>query len=115
MGVSLAVPPPPPPPPLLLPLLLTAASRQAAARNFWPSNHGSQTEHGCHAFAGKGLLASDESTGTIGKRLEKAGFENTEARAAMPSACLFVPSKLKVPNAAQQGHRPPLFASGALP
>ncbi|KAI3428677.1 hypothetical protein D9Q98_007500 [Chlorella vulgaris] len=27
---------------------------------------------------GKGLLASDESTGTIGKRLEKAGFENTE-------------------------------------
>ncbi|KXZ43103.1 hypothetical protein GPECTOR_102g56 [Gonium pectorale] len=27
---------------------------------------------------GKGLLASDESTGTIGKRLEKAGLPNTE-------------------------------------
>lgn len=27
---------------------------------------------------GKGLLASDESTGTIGKRLAKAGIENTE-------------------------------------
>ena len=27
---------------------------------------------------GKGILASDESTGTIGKRLEKAGLENTE-------------------------------------
>lgn len=30
------------------------------------------------AAPGKGLLASDESTGTIGKRLEKAGFENSE-------------------------------------
>ncbi len=29
------------------------------------------------ATPGKGLLASDESTGTIGKRLEKAGIENT--------------------------------------
>ncbi|PSC75875.1 fructose-1,6-bisphosphate aldolase [Micractinium conductrix] len=29
------------------------------------------------AAPGKGLLASDESTGTIGKRLEKAGIENT--------------------------------------
>lgn len=27
---------------------------------------------------GKGILASDESTGTIGKRLEKAGLKNTE-------------------------------------
>ena len=27
---------------------------------------------------GKGLLASDESTGTLGKRLAKAGLENTE-------------------------------------
>lgn len=27
---------------------------------------------------GKGILASDESTGTIGKRLEKSGLENTE-------------------------------------
>lgn len=26
----------------------------------------------------RGILASDESTGTIGKRLEKAGLENTE-------------------------------------
>lgn len=30
------------------------------------------------AAPGKGLLASDESTGTIGKRFEKAGLENTE-------------------------------------
>ncbi|PRW44409.1 fructose-1,6-bisphosphate aldolase [Chlorella sorokiniana] len=30
------------------------------------------------AAPGKGLLASDESTGTIGKRLEKAGFDNSE-------------------------------------
>ncbi len=30
------------------------------------------------AAPGKGLLASDESTGTIGKRLVKAGFDNTE-------------------------------------
>ena len=27
---------------------------------------------------GKGLLASDESVGTIGKRIEKAGLANTE-------------------------------------
>jgi fructose-bisphosphate aldolase class I len=33
------------------------------------------------AAPGAGLLASDESTGTIGKRLEKAGFENTEVLA----------------------------------
>ena len=31
------------------------------------------------ATTGKGILASDESTGTIGKRLEKAGLENTQA------------------------------------
>lgn len=30
------------------------------------------------ASAGKGVLASDESTGTIGKRLEKVGLENKE-------------------------------------
>lgn len=36
------------------------------------------------AAPGKGLLASDESTGTIGKRLEKAGFENSEVRALAP-------------------------------
>ena len=33
---------------------------------------------------GKGILASDESTGTIGKRLEKAGLQNTEARSLTP-------------------------------
>lgn len=32
------------------------------------------------ALPGKGILASDESTGTIGKRLERAGLENTEVR-----------------------------------
>lgn len=30
------------------------------------------------AAKGKGLLASDESIGTLGKRLEKAGIANTE-------------------------------------
>lgn len=30
------------------------------------------------AATGKGLLASDESIGTIGKRFEKAGIANTE-------------------------------------
>ena len=34
---------------------------------------------------GKGLLASDESTGTIGKRLEKAGIANTEVEANIVS------------------------------
>ena len=40
------------------------------------------------AAPGKGILASDESTGTIGKRLEKAGLTNTEVRglAAEPFA-----------------------------
>jgi len=32
---------------------------------------------------GKGILASDESTGTIGKRLERVGLENTEVRALL--------------------------------
>lgn len=36
------------------------------------------------AAPGKGLLAADESTGTIGKRLEKAGLENKEVRPALP-------------------------------
>lgn len=30
------------------------------------------------AAPGKGILASDESTGTIGKRLEKVGMQNDE-------------------------------------
>lgn len=30
------------------------------------------------AAKGKGLLASDESIGTLGKRIEKAGTANTE-------------------------------------
>lgn len=36
---------------------------------------------------GKGLAALDESTGTIGKRLEKAGLTNDEVRLCSP-ACL---------------------------
>ena len=36
---------------------------------------------------GKGLAALDESTGTIGKRLEKAGLTNDEVCAAL-HACL---------------------------
>ena len=43
---------------------------------------------------GKGLLASDESTGTIGKRLEKAGFQNDEVT---PGGC----------NCAEQRHGKP--------
>ena len=34
------------------------------------------------AAPGKGILASDESTGTIGKRLEKAGLQNDEVSIA---------------------------------
>jgi fructose-bisphosphate aldolase class 1 len=30
------------------------------------------------AAPGKGILAADESTGTIGKRLERVGLENVE-------------------------------------
>jgi hypothetical protein len=30
------------------------------------------------AAPGRGILAADESTGTIGKRLEKVGMENVE-------------------------------------
>jgi fructose-bisphosphate aldolase, class I len=33
------------------------------------------------AAPGKGILASDESTGTIGKRFAKQGIENTEVYA----------------------------------
>jgi fructose-bisphosphate aldolase class 1 len=32
------------------------------------------------AAPGRGILASDESTGTIGKRLEKVGLQNDEVR-----------------------------------
>jgi fructose-bisphosphate aldolase class I len=37
------------------------------------------------AAPGKGILASDESTGTIGKRLEKAGLQNTEVQPCISS------------------------------
>ena len=37
---------------------------------------------------GKGLLASDESVGTIGKRIEKAGLANTEVTCAASSTRL---------------------------
>lgn len=35
------------------------------------------------AARGKGILAADESTGTIGKRLEKIGLPNTEVGASV--------------------------------
>ena len=44
---------------------------------------------------GKGLLASDESTGTIGKRLEKAGLVNDEVIVAQrppPPSCPHPPA-----------------------
>jgi fructose-bisphosphate aldolase class I len=34
------------------------------------------------AAPGKGILAADESTGTIGKRLERFALENVEVRHA---------------------------------
>ncbi len=40
------------------------------------------------AAPGRGLLASDESTGTIGKRLEKAGVQNTEVSGALASCSM---------------------------
>jgi fructose-bisphosphate aldolase class I len=44
---------------------------------------------------GKGILASDESTGTIGKRLEKAGLENTEVSSTKECSSLFaVPQEM---------------------
>ena len=39
---------------------------------------------------GKGLLASDESVGTIGKRIEKAGLANTEVPSTTPLPCTFL-------------------------
>ena len=44
------------------------------------------------AAPGKGLLAADESTGTIGKRLEKMGLSNEEVggrRAGLASYCRY--------------------------
>ena len=38
---------------------------------------------------GKGLLAADESTGTIQKRFDGAGIENTEANRAAYRSLLF--------------------------
>ena len=35
---------------------------------------------------GKGILAADESTGTIGKRFDTIGVENTEAEPARATA-----------------------------
>ena len=39
------------------------------------------------AMPGRGLLASDESTGTIGKRLEKAGLQNDEVSMRLSTDC----------------------------
>ncbi len=39
------------------------------------------------AAPGTGLLAADESTGTIGKRFAAIGLENTERTAAPTAAC----------------------------
>ena len=50
-----------------------------------------ELEQTASQLAKGGLLASDESTGTIGKRLEKAGFDNTEVGTRRPpplSHCL---------------------------
>lgn len=41
------------------------------------------------AAPGKGILASDESTGTIGKRLEKVGITNDEV--GVPALLLLLP------------------------
>jgi fructose-bisphosphate aldolase class 1 len=59
------------------------------------------------AAPGKGLLASDESTGTIGKRLEKAGFENNEVN-RLPHLLLTrrrEPGSLRSNAGAATGHR----------
>ena len=46
------------------------------------------------ARPGRGLLASDESTGTIGKRLEKAGLQNDEVstwlRLSLPALAMLL-------------------------
>lgn len=47
------------------------------------------------AATGKGLLASDESIGTLGKRLEKAGIANTEVTGRWSLAALVYKKFLK--------------------
>ena len=41
---------------------------------------------------GKGILAADESSGTIKKRFENIGVESTEAIAATIARCCSVPT-----------------------
>jgi fructose-bisphosphate aldolase class 1 len=41
------------------------------------------------ATPGKGILASDESTGTIGKRLSSINLENVESESASRPPCGF--------------------------
>jgi fructose-bisphosphate aldolase class I len=53
-------------------------SRHTAAMPI-PAEHASLAEVAAALAApGKGLLASDESVGTVGKRLERAGLVNDE-------------------------------------
>eukprot|EP00955_Chlamydomonas_euryale_P055038 356014-Chlamydomonas_euryale.AAC.2 len=59
------------------------------------------------AARGKGLLAADESTGTIGKRLAKMGLENTEVRAKR--------TERTQPALLQRSSPPPRAAATRLP
>ena len=45
---------------------------------------------------GKGILAADESTGTIGKRLATIGLENTEDNRRQYRQLLFTTDKVHV-------------------
>ena len=76
------------PPGFLLDLghILRIAQRQESSWRRWggagagEARHSHTMEEVARALvaAGKGILASDESTGTMGKRLANIGLENTE-------------------------------------
>ena len=47
---------------------------------------------------GKGILAADESTGTMGKRLANIGLENTEENRRKYRQLLFTSDKARIQN-----------------
>jgi hypothetical protein len=58
------------------------------------------------AAPGKGILASDESIGTIGKRLEKAGLVNDEVNHQLGCGAAAAPAVTAPAAAAAAGDEP---------
>lgn len=50
------------------------------------------------AQPGKGILASDESTRTVGKRLQSVGLENTEANRRAFREVSIIDSSVQLPS-----------------